>query len=287
MSGPIIRPPHPTPLPYRLRWRPEGIVPGAHPGHGDGAEGEFRRHVPLLRQPDPRRIDLRASLRDPYGDLHVRQFAPRRTVPVAALVDLSGSMRFGAAVAGRVAELCSVLALSAVRSGDSFALFGCDAHLRDDISIPLSRRRGLEEEVRARLAAAQPAGLGAAGLFEAAGRLPARRALVFLVSDFLAPLDETARLLDALWRHDVVPVVVRDGAVEEALPNWGLIELGDLETGAVRLVFMRPGLRRRWIADALRRREALGELFARRGLRPLDLKDAFDPDALARRLMEG
>jgi uncharacterized protein (DUF58 family) len=275
------------PLPYRLRWRPEGIFPGAHPGRGEGAEGEFRRHVSLLRQPDPRRIDLRVSLRDPYGELHVRQFAPRRAVPVAMLVDLSGSMRFGAAVAGPVAELGALLALSAVRSGDNFALFGCDDGVNEVASLPLSRRRGLEAEVRERLMAARPRGAGAAGLFEAAGRLPGRRSLVFLVSDFLMPADEIERLLDALWRHDVVPVVLRDGALEEDLPRWGLIELGDLETGAARLVFMRPALRARWLRAARERQAALAGLFARRGLRPVTLKDALDTDALAQRLMEG
>ncbi|WP_371346305.1 DUF58 domain-containing protein [Ancylobacter sp. IITR112] len=275
------------PLPYRLRWRPEGIFPGAHPGRGEGAEGEFRRHVSLLRQPDPRRIDLRVSLRDPHGELHVRQFAPRRTVPVAMLVDLSGSMRFGAAVTERVAELGALLALSAVRSGDAFALYGCDAGVNEAASLPLARRRGLEEEVRQRLAAAQPRGAGAAGLLEATGRLPGRRSLVFLVSDFLMPAGEIERLLDALWRHDVVPVVVRDGALEEGLPRWGLLELGDLETGAARLVFMRPSLRARWLRAAQERRQALAALFARRGLRPVELKDALDTDALAQRLMEG
>ncbi|MDQ0346006.1 DUF58 domain-containing protein [Ancylobacter vacuolatus] len=291
-SSPEVRPVdlHPgdlRPLPYRLRWRPEGIFPGAHPGRGEGSEGEFRRHVSLLRQPDPRRIDLRVSLRDPHGELHVRQFAPRRSVPVATLVDLSGSMRFGEAVAGRVAELCALLALSAVRSGDNFVLFGCDAGVNEAASLPLSRRRGLEEEVRQCLIAAQPRGTGASGLFEAAERLPGRRSLVFLVSDFLMPAAEIERLLDALWRHDVIPVVVRDGALEEGLPHWGLIELGDLETGAARLVFMRPGLRARWLRAARERQEALAALFSRRGLRPVDLKDALDTDALAQRLMEG
>lgn len=275
------------PIPYRLRWRPEGILPGAHPGHGEGAEGEFRRHVGLLRHPDPRRIDLRASLRDPYGELHVRQFAPRRAVAVAALVDLSGSMRFGEAVAQRVADLCALLALSAVRSGDSFALFGCDARLREGASIPLARRRGLEAEVRQRLRNAAAAGAGTAGLFEAAERLPGRRSLIFLVSDFLLPQPQIERLLDALWRHDVVPVVVRSSAAEEDLPRWGLIEVGDLETGTSRLVFMRPGLRRRWRQEALERRQALDALFARRGLRAFDLRDELDIDALALHLMEG
>ncbi|WP_029356853.1 DUF58 domain-containing protein [Bosea sp. 117] len=280
--GPALQP-----IPYRLRWRPEGIFPGAHPGRGEGTEGEFRRHVGLLRHPDPRRIDLRASLRDPFGELHVRQFAPRRAVPVVALVDLSGSMGFGGAVTGRVADLCAVVALSAMRSGDSFALFGADARLREEATIPLGRRRGIEAEVARVLRAVRPRGRGAAGLLEAAERLPARRALVFLVSDFLMPAEETERLLAALWRHDVIPVVVRDSAMEHDLPNWGFIEVGDLETGVSRLVFMHPGLQRRWRIAARERRAALDALFARRGLRAFELEDALDTDALARRLMEG
>lgn len=275
------------PLAYRLRWRPQGVLPGAHPGHGEGSEGEFRRHVSLLRQPDPRRIDLRVSLRDPFGDLHVRQFSPRRAIAVAALVDLSGSMRFGAAVTGRVADFCALIALSAVRSGDSFALFGGDAHLREEVSLPPIRRRGLEEEVRQRLIEARPGGRGTAGLVEAAARLPTRRSLVFLVSDFLMPTAEMERLLDALWRHDVVPVVVSDSTLDDRLPRWGLIELADLETGLPRLVVMRPALRDRWRQQARARREEAEELFARRGLRGFDLKDRLDDEALARRLMEG
>jgi len=280
MSGPELQP-----IPYRLGWRPEGVLPGAHPGHGEGAEGEFRRHVSLLRHPDPRRIDLRASLSDPFGELHVRQFSPRRAIAVAALVDLSGSMGFGED-ATRIADVIAQLALSAQRSGDSFALFGCDAHVREEASLPLSRRRGVEFEVRERLLAAHPAGRSVDGLFEAADRLPARRSLVFLVSDFLMPLPQLERLLNVLWHHDVVPVVVRDSGAESELPRWGLIEIADLETGGSRLVLMRPSLRERWRREADERHRALDALFARHGRRPFHLVDQLDADALARRLME-
>ena len=273
------------PIPYRLRWRPEGVLPGAHPGHGEGAEGEFRRHVSLLRHPDPRRIDLRASLRDPFGELQVRRFSPRRSIAVAALVDLSGSMGFGED-ASRIADLVALLALSAQRSGDSFALFGCDAGVREEASLPLSRRRSIEAEVRERLLVARPAGRSVDGLFDAAERLPARRSLIFLVSDFLTPPPQLERLLDALWRHDVVPVVVRDSSAESELPRWGLIEIADLETGGSRLVLMRPSLRERWRREADERNRALDALFARHGRRPFHLVDELDTDALARRLME-
>lgn len=281
------RKPRLQPIAYRLCWRPEGILPGAHPGHGEGAEGEFRRLVSLLRRPDPRRIDLRASLRDPFEDLKVREFAPRRSVQVAMLADLSASMAFGDAVRRQVAELGALLALSARRSGDSFGLLGCDGRVREDVSLAFTRRVGVENEVRKLLGLAVAEGAGADGLLEASSRLPHRRALVFLVSDFLIPHDRLGVLLDRLWRHDVIPVVVRSRAVEEALPSWGLIELGDPETGARRLVFMRPSLRRRWLAASQERRRALGQLFARRGLRAFDLVDELDDEALTRRLMAG
>jgi hypothetical protein len=50
---------------------------------------------------------------------------------------------------------------------------------------------------------------------------------------------------------------------------------------------MRPSLRERWRLEARERRQALETLFVRRGLRAIDLKDALDVEALARRLMEG
>ncbi|MCK0197954.1 hypothetical protein MWN34_13655 [Ancylobacter sp. 6x-1] len=277
----------PRTLAYALRWRPRGIRPGAHAGGGEGGEGAFRRHVELTRSPDPRRLDVLASLRDPFGTLHVRQYAPRRAIAVAALVDLSASMRFGGLVAGPVTELCTLLAASAQAIGDSFALHGAGAAPREDVDLPAGRRRGIETEVRSRLARAEPDGAGSAGLVAAAERLPARRGMVFLISDFLMPADEIGRLLDALWRHDVIPVVLHDSAAERDLPRWGLVQLADLETGARRLVVMRPALRARWRAAARARRAALDALFAAHGARAFHLVDRLDADALARHLLEG
>lgn len=268
-----------TVVPYRLRWRPRGVRPGAHPGQGDGGDGTFRALVPLVARPDPRRIDLRASLRDPFEGVHVRTFAPRRTTTVAVLTDLSGSMGFDSTGA-EVARLAATLAASAGATGDEFTLIGAGDGVRADAFIPASRRRGLGAQVAATLAGAEPAGMSAQGLATAAERLPRRRCLVFLVSDFLMPQADLDLTLDALWRHDVVPVVVRDSRAEGDVPAWGLMEVADAETGGRRLVFMRPRLRARWQAAAHARLSALESSFAARGYTPFHLVDRFDPDAL-------
>lgn len=268
-----------TILPYRLKWRPRGVRPGAHPGQGEGGDGTFRTLVPLVARPDPRRIDLRASLRDPFEGVHVRTFAPRRATTVAVLADLSGSMGFDGTDA-EVARLVATLAASAAATGDEFTMFGAGADVRDDAFVPATRRRGLGAQVAATLLAAPPSGKSAQGLAAAAERLPHRRCLVFLVSDFLMPEADLDLTLDALWRHDVVPVVVRDSRAEGIVPAWGLMEIADAETGGRRLVFMRPGLRASWQAAAQARIAALDARFAARGQAPFHLVDRFDTNAL-------
>jgi uncharacterized protein (DUF58 family) len=276
----------PQPVPYKLRWRPHGVSIGAHPGLGEGGGGEFLRHVPLLRHPDPRRIDLRMTFRDPLCGLHVRQFARSSAIAVVAVVDLSGSMGLHGRVErmSAVAELCAVLAVSAYRMGDRFGLIGCDAAVRSDLFIPATRRQGLEFEVFDRLVNARPKGASTRGLAAAADWLPARRSLVFLISDFLMPVTEVDETLDALWRHDVVPVVVRDQGEEDDLPSWGLIELTDLETGRRRLAVMRPALREAWRCAGRARRAELNRLFERRGRAAFNLVDRLDSDALTQYL---
>ena len=71
---------------YRLAHRSSGWRPGAHPGTRLGAGQEFVSHMSLYARPDPRRLDLRASLRDLSGNWLVRVHRQRASVPVHAIV---------------------------------------------------------------------------------------------------------------------------------------------------------------------------------------------------------
>jgi uncharacterized protein (DUF58 family) len=269
-------------LHYRLRFRPQSGPPGAHRGRGAWTDGEFLRHAPLLGQFDPRRIDLLTSLRDPFGGLHVRVFSPRRAIPVILIADVSASMGFGGhgRSLSRLARLAGLIAASAYDSGDMFGLIGADADIREDLVLPAARRRGLAEDVYARILETVPRG-SACGFVKAADLLPRRRSLVFLVSDFLMPLADVEATLDSLWRHDVVPILVRDRVMEGEVPAFGLVMTRDLETGRERLLFLRPSLRAAWQRAASKRLADLEQVFAERGRRAFHLVDDLDVDALA------
>jgi uncharacterized protein (DUF58 family) len=269
-------------LSYRLHWRSGSPRPGAHGGRQLGMGGAFRGFAPLMDYPDPRRIDARMTLRDPFGGVWVRRFEQRSAVTVYVLADVSASMRFeGRASKLRLlATLTAALAISAHQYGDHLGFIGCDEAVREELLLPATGNRGLEVEIVRRLAAFTPLGRSALGLVEAARQLGGRRKLVFLLSDFHMPLADAEAILEAFSRHDVVPVMLRDSAEAVDLPRWGLAALTDLETGRKRLAVMRPALYERWQRDVREREAALSRLCARYA-RPLTrLTDRLDAEHL-------
>jgi len=101
-----------------------------------------------------------------------------------------------------------------------------------------------------------------AGL-EFLGRIARRRAVAFLVSDFLAePKTWEHALRVTSRRHDLVPVTVTD-PLEERFPDVGLLDLLDPETGEV-VVFDTSGPEALAFADDARKaRETREALFRR------------------------
>jgi Mg-chelatase subunit ChlD len=126
---------------YRPRGRFRSNHVGAHSSSEIGGLGVFRDQTPFLRYPDARRVDVRATLRDPFGETHVRRFEQRSAIDVYALVDLSASMGFVGAV-DRFAvacDLCAALAFSATRIGDRFGLIAGDDGLRQNVFLLATR----------------------------------------------------------------------------------------------------------------------------------------------------
>ena len=271
-------------LHYRIGAPARGHFPGAHrSARGEGGF-EFRGHAPLLDAPDARRLDLHASLRDPFGNWIVRVYSQRKAIPVVLVADLSASMGFAASrrKLDVLADFVDSLAWSAWRSGDSFGFIGCDGAVREDLLQPPTRARGVGTTLAARLRALRPEGRSASGLAEAVRHLGRQRSLVFLVSDFHLPLPQVEAVLASMAHEELVPVVLWDPLEFALSAPSGLVRVFDPEAGAPRLLWWRPALRERWLAAQRARRAALLQLFDRHRLRPLFIEGAFDADAVTR-----
>ena len=271
-------------LHYRVAGAARGHFPGHHRSRLGGNGFEFRGHANLHDAPDARRIDVHASLRDPFGRWIVRLHNQRVSIPVAVVADLSASIGV-ARKQGVLADFVQSLALSAWRTGDSFGFVGCDSTVRRELLLPQTRARGAGTALAASLRALTLAGRSAEGLKQAHGHLPQRRALVFLVSDFHLPLADVAAVLAQLANHDVLPVVLWPHDEFDLGAPRGLADMAEPESGQRRWLWWRPALRERWQAAAQERRAALIQLFRAQRLSPLFIEGVFDADAVTRHFM--
>lgn len=182
-----------------------------------------------------RSIDWNVTAR--MGHPFVKKYVEERQLTVMIILDASGSSYFG--TAGRMkselaAEVSAVLAFAAVKSNDRVGLI----IFTDRIEKFIPPRKGMQHVLRV---------IREALYFKPKGRLTdiaaalrfldsvtTRRAVTFIISDFFSK-DFKKPLSIANKRHDCVAVTITDPR-EMALPNAGIVELTDAETGKLFMV---------------------------------------------------
>ncbi len=201
---------------------------------------EFEEVRPYTPGDDIRHIDWNVTART--GEPFVKEFREERELTLLLVMDVSGSTRFGSG--GRdgrtdkrlqIARLAGALAFAAVRNGDRVGLVSFTD--RVERFLPPRKSRGHAWAV---LQAAfehhdQRRATDLAETLDFVGRVLRRRAVVNVVSDFMAPKPWDRSLAALSRRHQVSCFMVHD-PLESALPNVGLLEIEDAETGQRRLV---------------------------------------------------
>jgi len=237
----------------------------------------------LYERPDPRRLDLRASVRSLRQEWLVRISRQRVGVSVQVMVDVSSSMAFGAYTPKLhvAADFIEALGYSTYRVGDALAMVAFDAAERTDLYVPAMRNRGTGELMSGMIRQCRTAPGSITGLEQALERLLSRPGLVFLVSDFHWPLDRLGPALDVLTGSFVVPMIIWDQAEIEPPAHDAIAALNDAESGASRTLWTRPKLRAQWRDNVVRRRLELDRFFASRSIRLFFVSGAFDADAMS------
>ncbi|MFQ5706435.1 MAG: DUF58 domain-containing protein [bacterium] len=181
---------------------------------------------------DIRSIDWNVTAR--MGHPYVKIFEEERELTVMLLVDVSSSGNFGTfeRMKGEIAiEICALLAFSAIKNNDKVGLI----IFTDRIEKYVPPKKGKTHVLRVlrELLYHQPQGRGTdiAMTLEYLSKLTSRRAVVFLVSDFIAD-DYKKAMQIANNRHDLVAITITDPR-EMDLPDVGFIELEDAETGEI------------------------------------------------------
>ena len=222
-------------LHFRARRSVEDLLGGEYHSVFKGAGIAFDEVREYQPGDDVRAIDWNVTAR--MGHPFIKRYIEERELTVLLVIDWSGSQFFGTSRHEKkdvAAEIAAILAFSAIANNDRVGLLG----FTDRIERFIPPRKGIRHVLRLlrEVLCCQPQGRGTSlrGALDFVSRVLHRRAIVFLISDFLSedfevPLKRTAR------KHDLVGIRITD-AREEELPAVGLLEIEDAETGSRRLL---------------------------------------------------
>lgn len=217
---------------------------------------------------DVRDIDWNVTARSTKP--HIKIYEEERELTMMLLIDVSGSRMFGTAERLKkniITEIAAVLAFSAAQNNDKV---GC-IFFSDKVEkfIPPKKGRSHILMIIRELVKFRPESQGTA-IAEAVRYLTnvnKKRCTAFILSDFIDTARDRNALDDALkiagGRHDIVGIRVWDGR-EAEMPDVGIVELQDAETGEKQWIDTSSSRVREYYAESWRRRdEAIRETLRR------------------------
>jgi uncharacterized protein (DUF58 family) len=184
---------------------------------------------------DVRNIDWNVTAR--YSEPFVKVFEEERELTMMLMVDISGSEFFGTQEQFKneiITEIAATLAFSATQNNDKIGLI----LFSDKIELYIPPKKGRSHVLRIirELIEFKPESkqTNIAEALKFLSSVMKKKAIVFVLSDFIAD-DFQHTMKIASKKHDVTGIRVFDKR-EETIPNLGMVQMQDEETGEMMLV---------------------------------------------------
>lgn len=184
---------------------------------------------------DVRSIDWNVTAR--YNEPYIKVFEEERELTMMLVADISGSKLFGTTNQFKneiVTEIAATLAFSALQNNDKVGLI----LFSDKVELFIPPKKGKTHVLRIirELLEFKPESnkTDIAQALKYLTNVMKKKAIVFVLSDFIAS-DYERSLKITGNKHDVTGIRVYDER-EESIPNLGMVQMMDAETGALQLV---------------------------------------------------
>ena len=232
---------------------------------------------------DVRGIDWNVTAR--MGSAFIKRYVEERELTLLLAADVSASQRFGTGVQPKravAAELAALIAFAAVGNNDRVGLLACSDRVERYVPPGKGTRHVLRLLRDILFYEPEHKGTNLAAALDYLSKVHRRRAIVFLLSDFLDGGYEDA-FRRAARKHDLIAVRLTDPR-EEELPSVGLLELEDAETGRRLLIDTgSKAVRDRYKKEGRKRRAAIKQLASSSGTDLIEVStDGTHLDALIR-----
>ncbi len=184
---------------------------------------------------DIRTIDWNVTART--TEAHIKVFEEERELTMMLLVDVSASGNFGTSVQFKrelITELCAILSFSALQNNDKIGVI----FFTDKVEKYIPPKKGKFHVLRIirELIEFQPLNTKTdiAEALKYFSDVVKKRSIAFIMSDFISS-DFEKPLKIASRKHDTIAMQVYDKR-ESEIPNLGLVNIKDAETGENRIL---------------------------------------------------
>ncbi len=211
------------------------VLAGGYTSVFKGAGLELDHVREYVEGDDPRHVDWNVTAR--VGRPFVKTYHDERELTVVFALDLSASMDggYGPWSARRIAaRVCAVLALAAIRNDDKVGFVAFDEGIEEWVPPKKGAGHALRIVRDCLVRRGRGHGSDLAPPLELLSRVLRRRAVVFLISDFLATGWSPA-LRPCARRHEVIAVRLLAPELEPDA-RAGLVRVRDPETGRAALL---------------------------------------------------
>lgn len=184
---------------------------------------------------DVRAIDWNVTAR--YNEPYIKVFEEERELTMMLMVDVSGSEFFGTSHQFKsdiITEISATLAFSALQNNDKIGLMLFSDQI--ELFIPPKKGKGHVLRIIRELIEFTPKSrkTDLAVALKYLTNVLKKKAIVFILSDFITD-DYLQTLRITGKKHDVTGIRVYDER-EETIPNIGMVQMEDAETGQIELV---------------------------------------------------
>lgn len=185
---------------------------------------------------DVRAIDWNVTAR--YNEPYIKVFEEERELTMMLMVDVSGSESFGTQNGFKkdiVTEIAATMAFSATQNNDKIGLI----LFSDEIELYIPPKKGRSHVLRIirELIEFKPKShkTNISQALRFLSGVMKKKAIVFVISDFMTDDNYEHTLKIVGKKHDLTGIRVYD-AREEKMPNIGMVNMLDAETGETLLV---------------------------------------------------
>lgn len=259
---------------YKTPFLLNALRESEHKSKRQGPGSDFYKKSAFLADPNPARIDLSASVTDPFESIYVKTFRQRSKLDVLTFIDGSDSMT----IPGKTDLVTTTeksIAHSVAARNDNY-----QSYLFNNAIVSMADSGSLAKHYSADQI--DPQRQNTADAFSDVERLlPTRRSLIFLLSDFHWSNEKLYQILNTLSGHYLVPIVIWRSAEYEDFPLWRFVQIRDAETGENRLIFVTPKQKKLIESTFADRRIFLNNQFQRHNSRAFWMIDLFSAQQMS------